>query len=526
MVSRGLNLRRFLSASSLYAIGDLLTKGARFVLVPYYVHVLTQAEIGTLGVLQAISIAAWTLFAFGFGLAIPRFYFQYKDQADRFITGVWWSRMLGTCGPCLLLIGINYLVVPKWMPEIPVHLVALSILSGFLRAGFNIIESWYMVREQPVKYRTFTVLQFLSTTALIIYLVSFRRLGVAGAVIGEFLSYVIWTIISGWLVGMARRSDLAGIDWRPLVRYCSTLLPHTFFMWVIAYSDRVILQQFVTLKELGIYELGHTLGSALSVAALAMRAAWVPSFFRRAGEEGGRREFAQTASYFCSITLLVAAGLIIFAPEAMWIVTSGGYEDSVRIMRLIVIGLVGQALFMGLNQPLLYEGKNTLLSALSLTATIVNIGLNLWWIPRWGILGAGLSHLTSYFVLASIAFILTRQYYQVQWQWGTLLGSWAAAIAVTAIGCGLPELSLPATLGIKVLLSIALVLVLAALLRRQHGNDKTLEVQDSDSRKTPIPEGTSGTSSSHSAFLSASERNHNDQLREGLYAVEGDGQPT
>lgn len=526
MASRGLNLRRFLSASSLYAIGDLLTKGARFVLVPYYVHVLTKSEIGTLGVLQAISIASWTLFAFGFGLAIPRFYFQYRDQADRFVAAVWWSRMLGSIGPCLLLVGLSYLAVPKFMPAIPVHLVTISMLSGFLRAGFNIIESWFMIREQPIRYRTFTVMQFVTTTVLIIYLVSFRRLGVAGAVLGEFISYALWTVISGWLVGVVRRSDVTGIEWRPLLRYCTALLPHTFFMWAIAYSDRVILQQFVSLKDMGVYELGHTLASALSVAALAMRAAWVPSFFRRAGEEAGRREYAQTASYFCSITFLVAAGLIIFAPEAMWIVTTGGYEDAVLIMRLIVVGLVGQALFMGLNQPLLYEGKNALLSGLSFVATVLNIGLNFWWIPRWGILGAGLTHLATYFVLVSIAFVFTRQYYRVRWQWGTLLGGCAATIVAVAAGCGLPPLALPATLGAKVLISAALCFVLAVLLRRQHGSDNGLEVKNSDVAITPLSEEAVPAQRAPTALLSDHERNQKAPLRDDLYAVEGDGRPS
>ncbi len=463
----GLNLRRFLSSSSLYAIGDLLTKSARFILIPYYVYVLSKTEIGTLGVLQAISIASWTLFAFGFGLAVPRFYFEYKGQADRLVVSMWWARMGIMLAPCGLLIGLSYVAAPSFMPHIPVYLIAMTMFSGFLRAGFNIIESWYMIREQPVRYRTFTLLQFVTTTSLIIYLVSIRQLGVAGVVIGEVISYVVWTLVSALLLRSAGLPSFRAVAWRQVLGYCSSLIPHTFSMWAIAFSDRVVLQQFISLNELGTYELAYTLASMLSVAALAMRAAWQPSFFRLASAGKGRQEYAQTASYFFSIAFFVAATLVTFAPEAIWLVTRGGYEDAVLVMRIIVVGLVGQAMFMAFNQPLLYERKNFLLSVASLTAMAINIGLNLWWIPRLGILGAAISVVVTYTVLAAFAFVWMCRYYRVRWQWETLLGGGLAATAVGLLGCVLPVLSPAATLCTKALLLAALLGILVTLLWRQ-----------------------------------------------------------
>ena len=59
--SGGLGAGRFLRFSVIYALGDFLTKGAQIVLLPFYISVLTQAEVGTLAVLTTLVLAMWHL---------------------------------------------------------------------------------------------------------------------------------------------------------------------------------------------------------------------------------------------------------------------------------------------------------------------------------------------------------------------------------------------------------------------------------------------------------------------------------
>ena len=89
---QGRDPNRFFRSSLIYAFGDLLTKGARIVLIPYYMASLTKAEIGLWSVLQVAVLATWTLLAFGFGAAIQRFYHDYKDRGDAFVASLWWRK--------------------------------------------------------------------------------------------------------------------------------------------------------------------------------------------------------------------------------------------------------------------------------------------------------------------------------------------------------------------------------------------------------------------------------------------------
>ena len=86
---------RFLRFSLIYGLGDLLTKGARIVLVPFYIGVMTPAEIGELAILQAIIFCTWTLLGFGLGFAIHKYYYEYKENGDAMVSTLWLARLIG-----------------------------------------------------------------------------------------------------------------------------------------------------------------------------------------------------------------------------------------------------------------------------------------------------------------------------------------------------------------------------------------------------------------------------------------------
>lgn len=434
-----LNLRRFLSTSAVYAAGDLLTKCARVILIPYYIHALTTSELGTLGVLQAVAAACWYLSALGLGYGIRRFYFDYGPRGDQFVATVWWARMAITAVPCAALIAISYTASPWIMPQISRHLVALAIAGGFLRGGFTIVESWFVIRERPFQYRAFTFFQFLTTTALIIYLVSVQRMGVTGAIVGEVAAHAVWTGMSAAAFGKSLVPLLQSFPWRTLTRYCAPVLPYTMFMWALAWCDRLFLQRYVPLSELGIYDAGYMLASAISMLALAMRATWLPDFFRHAQSAAARAEYARVATYFFAVMAFASGVTIAFAPEAIWLVARNGFEDAIPIVRIVVIGLAFHSMFVAFYQPLMYVGRTMAVAVISGTALLINIACNLALIPSLGITGAALATVTAYVVLAAAAFVVTQREYHIPWEYGRFAGCATGAVLVGVCGCLFPD---------------------------------------------------------------------------------------
>jgi O-antigen/teichoic acid export membrane protein len=425
-----------LKSSLLYAIGDFVTKGARIILVPYFLAYLTQAELGELAVLTVIAFATWTLTAFGLGMTVQRQYFDYGDQSDAFVVTVWFGRLIGGLPILGLLLLCGWTYGELTGHQIPSHLIAVAICGGYLRGGMILIESWYIAREQPLRYRLFTFLQFLSITSLIVGLVSGLDLGVAGAIYGEFIGYVVWTFVAGILLLKAARPNLGLVNWPAVFTYSLPVIPHGFFMWGLSGIDRLIMQQMqVPLDRIGVYDIAYQLATYLSIVTLALRAAWLPKYFKQhksilAEQERGVEkankfnvgpEFSKTFSLYIRCVSVAAVCGWMLAPEGFSILMRGNFDAYLQTFRIVLAGNFVMAFFTALNVPLLAEKRTGIVACISCFGLTINVVATVLLVPHLQILGAAVSTVLAYSVMVAIIFATLRLRYKIDWQWDVLL---------------------------------------------------------------------------------------------------------
>ncbi len=453
--------RSLLKSSLIYAIGDLLTKGARIILIPYFIACLTKEDVGTLAVLQAVVFATWTLLSFGFGHAVQRFYNEYGDQRERFTTTLWLSRMIAAV-PFYLLLVLAGGFFAQHSATIPVELIWLAITAGFFRAALNITELWFVIREQALAYRTFTFLQFLTTTLLTIYFITGRGWGVTGAMLAELISYSIWSLVACVIHFRAGLPKAGIVNWRDCLSYCLPVLPHALFMWGVSFIDRLLLEGEVPTSEIGEYHIGYLLASVVSIGALAMRSAWLPRFFKQEDSKTGGREFGKTATLFFYLVLLAALGAFTFAPEIVALFSMFGSADYGRaadVLRIVVVGIAGYSIFLGFNQPLFYQRRIGLLASISGLGLAVNITANLILIPGYGIFGAAIATVAAYWTFAGVLMTVIARVYKVHWQYSTLI-FWSICAALF----GLIVLIVPTPIGVgRVAVKTGLILAFIAV---------------------------------------------------------------
>ena len=451
---------RFLRFSLIYFVGDMLTKGARIILLPFYMAFLSKAEIGEYAVLQAISFSCWTLLGFGFSFAVQKFYVDYKENGDALASSLWLSRLIGGLpfyGLTLLLGWWYYNVSGQ---TIPLYLIFVAITAGFLRGGINVVEFWLNIREEPLAYRAFTFGQFLLTTLLVIYFVAGLGWGVAGVVLGELTSYSLFVVFSAFVLFRRAMPQLSKVNWREIFKYCLPVLPHAFFMGALMGADRLILKQFVETSEIGIYNIGFVLAASLSIVVQSMRAAWLPAYFRNAKSADSHRQFGKIASIYFVATFFAALCGIFFAPEIVSIFsssTSVSYTQSARVMQFILLGFVSMAVFLAVNQPLFYERKTGMLSMISGTGLLVNIGVNFALIPIIGIWGAVMANISAYSVMAISTLVVTKKIYNIQWETQAMLQSAAVFLAFGAMAWCLPAETIFWLIPLKIIAIMAFV---------------------------------------------------------------------
>ena len=431
----------FFRSSLIYALGDLLTKGARIVLIPYYMASLTKAEIGLWSVLQVVVLATWTLLAFGFGAAIQRFYHDYKERGDAFVASLWWSRMGLSLLPTALMLTLGYVYASHFSDTMTVPLILMAVVTGYFRASLNLVEQWFIIREKPTAYRTFTFFQFLTTTLLNILFISGFGWGVTGAIVAELVSCLIWSGVSAGLLWQAAKPVKGIIRWSEVLYYCLPALPHALFMGGMSGIDRLLLDGQVSPAQIGEYHIGYLLASVVSIVALAMRSAWLPTFFKASNTVTQRAQFGKTATLFFYLIIFCTLAGFLFANEIVELfalASSRRFDLAANVLRIVVIGNAGLAIFIGMNQPLFYERRIGLLATISGTGLAINLVLNTLLIPVYGVMGAAWATLVTYLTIATALLVIVSKLYGIRWEVGKLL----LFIAI-GIGCGCLDWTVP-----------------------------------------------------------------------------------
>jgi O-antigen/teichoic acid export membrane protein len=189
-------------------------------------------------------------------------------------------------------------------------------------------------------------------------------------------------------------------------RFAGGIYLATFFGWVLTTSDRYVVGHYLSLGAVGIYAMNYGLWSlpyqilngwldTVSRSRIYTRAA--KGDWRAVSRSLRLRVLAGLAAASAGTVLLCFVGrriALMLVGESYW--------SSWKLMMLIAAGHI--FFVMGSSAvTVLFAAKNThILSLATVAAATVNVLLNIYLIPRWGIIAAGATTFLSYVLWAII----------------------------------------------------------------------------------------------------------------------------
>jgi O-antigen/teichoic acid export membrane protein len=170
----------------------------------------------------------------------------------------------------------------------------------------------------------------------------------------------------------------------------------TFALLLSYRVDVLLLQRAVTEAQVGLY----TLGSNLAELVWQLPAAITPVVFSRSASSRDPQAFSRRLARLLRLTLL--AGTVVgtaFYVAAPWLIPFAygeAFRVSVGVHRLLLPGIVVSLVYHLLHSDLQGKGRPLVSLSVFLPVAVLNVTLNLLWIPRWGILGAAAASSVSY----------------------------------------------------------------------------------------------------------------------------------
>lgn len=428
-------LRRVAAKSATYLGGDVLVRGAAFLLIPVYTHYLSPADYGLVASLQVFVGVVGLLYGMGLEASVTRMDVLYADDAER-------RRIfLGTVLALLFVVGIVLSAVlyasGGWLEStlfegVPFHpYLALGIAWAFFATVPAVVPTTvYLARHQANRYVGFQALGFALTTLPSVYLVVVASRGALGLVQGQVLGAAVLCVIGVTItLRMARpRASLA--EARSALGYGLPLIPHEGANWVLAMSDRLILMHYVGLAAVGVYAIGYKMGEIAAVLFGAVNRAWVPFFYNTAdrGEIDAPRAFAQLSTVYAIFLATVVLSLASFAEPIVGVIAPPSFAAAAGVIPWIALASGFRGAYYLVVTPVFYGMKTWVIPVLSAVAASVNIAVNLVVIPRYGLMGAAYSTALAYGLLAGLALVAAQRAYPIPYEWarvGLVFGSGA-----------------------------------------------------------------------------------------------------
>lgn len=196
--------------------------------------------------------------------------------------------------------------------------------------------------------------------------------------------------------------------WKYALSFNIPLIPHYLSNMILAQSDRIMIQRLISFSAAGIYAVSYNLSQVLQGVYVGINAAWIPFTYKSLKKEK-YDDIKKYSNYLIFIIAFISGLLVLFSPEIIKVLAFKEYYDAVWIIPPIVLGLYFSFLTSLFANIEFYYKKNIFVTIGTTFAAILNVVLNLLFIPKYGFVAAGYTTAIGYFVLAIAHYIFMKK---------------------------------------------------------------------------------------------------------------------
>jgi O-antigen/teichoic acid export membrane protein len=196
-------------------------------------------------------------------------------------------------------------------------------------------------------------------------------------------------------------------DWSSLSGHLRLGFPVALFEVVnlgLIFADRLILQHYRPLSDVGIYALAYTFGTLMLTLTMSLSQAWSPLFFEMTSRGNIQNVKAASSALMAGLVAIAVVGVLI-APPAIQIVLDRRYAAAAPLVPIILGAYLLNSFYYLFELHAIQHKRTSVMVAVTVIACAINIALNIWWIPVWGIWGAAFATIAAYLLQAVLMYI-------------------------------------------------------------------------------------------------------------------------
>ena len=463
-------LKRLLATGAAYQFGDIVAKGIALLTIPLYTRYVPRAGYGAANSLLTAVILASIFLRVGVGEAFIRFYFEDSDRARReriartATATVAWTTTVAALAAVAFSGALSRLILGFHDPL----LIDCAAVGLWAFTNLEMAYAQLRVDERVRAYIYASGANVGMTVAFTLTLVVFAGQGARGLLLGNFGASALVVLGLWWLLRRRFSLRVRTGDLRAMLRFGLPTVPADASVYALQVADRFYLYRGYSHAAAGDYSVALQFATVVFVLVRGFQYAWPPLAYSIESDADAARLYSLVTTYFLLATGAVVAAVALLGRWIVRLLAAPHYFGAHAALPWLALAWTLYGLF---HVMIVITGRarvtvrNVPAAAVGLA---VNVALLFVLVPRGGaalgIAGAGIALCGAYAAMLAVMHMLTRNLFDVRFEWRRL----AQLIAILATVATTGELLLPSSGLSGLALRLAWLALVPALLLLTH----------------------------------------------------------
>jgi len=384
---------KLIKNTSIYALGDIIPRLISFIALPILTRYLTPADYG---IVNYVSTLSTFLLAFGF-LSLNTyflvFYYRcYNSEAQK--------KLLGNLSSFVILFNIVLVVILLFFGEyffnilgtkIPFQpYIIIAVFTHFFNIFSILPSALFRVIEKPLPLTILNVARGIIAFILTLVLVIFFDYTALGVLYANLIVNFVFAFI---FIYMIRDHIIWNLNFKQIKKalvFSLPLLPGSIAYYLTTISDRILIDKYLGLNDLGIYSVAATIALILNIFSFGAYKAFEPYIFKNWGSDGFMNIFENIRNSFVYVLLIGVLCLSVFSKEFFLLMTDVKFHGAYWYVPMIIIGVYSSSLSLLYGSIITAKEKTKINSMIIIIGASISVTLNILFLPRYGLLTAAI----------------------------------------------------------------------------------------------------------------------------------------
>jgi O-antigen/teichoic acid export membrane protein len=412
-------IKFFVKDALIYTSHTVLTRGIGIFLLPIYTYIASPEELGALDLFLVFGNIISLTVALEISQGVARFIPELSDVKQRLVyvsTALYFTLFMYALffiTASTFYVELNHFITGKgeYAPFFQLALVHIA-LHGF----FYYLQNHLRYEGNSIGYAIVSVFYAATNLASAIVFGIVYNLGLTAILYSMIVSVLLASLLGLFLLRKSFGLVFKLGPLKQLLKFSILLVPTSMLVFVSLYVDRYMINILLDLESVGHYGIAVRLASAASLVMIGFQMAITPLVYKHYNEPAAPESLALIFKYFVVFAVFFFLVYSLVAEELLILLTTPEFYLVANVIPLLVLALLFSNMYVFMP-GIGIRKKTHLIFLISIFAAFINIVLNYFLIPIFGILGAALATAIGYFVAFLCFIFFSQKLYYVPHKW-------------------------------------------------------------------------------------------------------------